>query len=160
MEPLFGRVLVDWEGCSDKLMVVDYTRLVDVYFCEDALELFFTHFSMASANSCTKFFDLNGARQVRVHLIKFLAKLEELSRVDHLDEDVKTLSSQSVSTMEVNQTVQYSVAQRLSSNCMFIFGEALGEPSVFQALSGRWSFSVPHSEHLLQQAVEFWAGTG
>ena len=149
MEPLFGRVLVNWEGCSNELMVVDYTRTIDVYFCEDALELFFTHFLVASANSCTKLFNLDGARQVCVHLIEFLAKLEELSRVDHLDEDLKTLSSQSVSSMAVNQTRQYSFTQRLSGNCMFIFSEALREPGVLQALSSRWSFCIPHGEHLL-----------
>ena len=42
VQSLLCRVLVHWESGSDKFMVVDHTRTVDIYLRDDALKLIIT----------------------------------------------------------------------------------------------------------------------
>ena len=101
---------------------------------------------MTLPNSLSEFIDLDSSTAVRVDLVELFAERKELLRVHHLDEDVKTLSPQSIFAMEVLQTLHDIIVKDAFMG--IIFPELMFEPDVVLAFRSGWSGFRIRIEHL------------
>lgn len=58
---LWCEVLLDGEGCSDEVVVVDHTIAIEVDLLNDSLQLLVAHLLVALADCCSQFVDLERA---------------------------------------------------------------------------------------------------
>ena len=111
-ESLLRRVLLDRERCRDELVVVDDAHLIQVDFLKRAINVRIPQLGV-STNALAQLICFDRPRHVRIDLIELTAQVYELPRVDHLDEDLKTLTPQSIPTMEVYQAGEHFLADGL-----------------------------------------------